>query len=46
MARMRVFIVLLLAVTAGGVLAYGTYNFMNNQPVRKNNAGPEMMRNT
>ena len=30
MARMRVFIVLVLAITAGGGLAYGTYNYMSN----------------
>ena len=28
MARMRVFIVLVLALTAGGALAFGTYNYM------------------
>jgi pilus assembly protein CpaB len=34
MARMRVFMVLVLAVTAGGALAFGTYNFVHNQPAR------------
>ena len=34
MARMRVFIVLLLAVTAGGVLAYGTYNYVQQVPAK------------
>jgi pilus assembly protein CpaB len=31
MARMRVFIVFVLAITAGGALAFGTYNFMQQQ---------------
>src|SRR5882724_3616447 len=30
MARMRVFMVFVLAVTAGGALAFGTYNFMQH----------------
>jgi pilus assembly protein CpaB len=30
MARIRVFLVLVLALTAGGVLAYGTYNYMQS----------------
>jgi pilus assembly protein CpaB len=30
MARMRVFLVLLLALTAGGALALGTYNYVSN----------------
>ena len=30
MARMRVFIVFVLAITAGGALAFGTYNFVQN----------------
>jgi pilus assembly protein CpaB len=30
MARIRVFLVLVLALTAGGVLAFGTYNYMQN----------------
>ncbi|MGE5246238.1 MAG: Flp pilus assembly protein CpaB [Betaproteobacteria bacterium] len=34
MARMRIFIVLVLALTAGGVLAFGTYNYMQNAPTR------------
>lgn len=34
MARMRVFMVLVLAITAGGALAFGTYNFMQQTPVR------------
>src|SRR5205814_3363512 len=34
MARMRVFIVLLLAVTAGVVLAYGTYNNLKQIPAK------------
>jgi pilus assembly protein CpaB len=32
MARMRVFMVLVLALTAGGALAFGTYNFVQNRP--------------
>jgi pilus assembly protein CpaB len=32
MGRVRVFIVLALAVTAGGVFAYGTYNYVQNLP--------------
>ena len=32
MARMRVFLVLVLAVTAGGALAFGTYNYVQRQP--------------
>ena len=30
MARMRVFLVLLLALTAGGALAFGTYNYVSS----------------
>jgi pilus assembly protein CpaB len=32
MARIRVFIVLALALSAGGVLAFGTYNFVQQRP--------------
>jgi pilus assembly protein CpaB len=32
---MRVFLVLLLALTAGGALAYGTYNYVQNAPVER-----------
>ena len=32
MARMRVFMVFVLAVTAGGALAFGTYNLVQRQP--------------
>jgi pilus assembly protein CpaB len=32
MGRVRVFLVLALAVTAGGVFAYGTYNYVQNLP--------------
>jgi pilus assembly protein CpaB len=35
--RNRIFAVLALAVLAGGGLAYGTYNFINNQPVKSVN---------
>jgi pilus assembly protein CpaB len=31
MARIRIFVVLALALTSGGVLAYATYNFVQNQ---------------
>src|SRR5947209_1334662 len=34
MARMRVFMVLALAITAGGALAFGTYNYMQHLPAR------------
>ena len=34
MARMRVFIVLVLAITAGGGLALATYNYMQKLPAR------------
>jgi pilus assembly protein CpaB len=34
MARMRVTLVLLVALAAGGGLAYGTYNYMQNVPVK------------
>jgi pilus assembly protein CpaB len=36
--RNRVFAVIAIAVLAGGGLAYGTYNFMQNQPVKTVNA--------
>ena len=32
MARIRIFIVLALAVVAGGTFAYGTYNYVQNVP--------------
>jgi pilus assembly protein CpaB len=34
MARMRVFLVLVLALTAGGVMAFGTYNYIQKIPVQ------------
>ena len=34
MARMRVFIVLVMAVAAGGVFAFGTYNYVQNLPAK------------
>lgn len=34
MNRMRIFLVLVIAVIAGGGLAYGTYNYLQNVPVR------------
>src|ERR1700736_5752291 len=34
MARMRVFMVFVLAITAGGALAFGTYNYMQHLPTR------------
>ena len=30
MARIRVFVVLVLSLTAGGVLAFGTYNYVQS----------------
>jgi pilus assembly protein CpaB len=34
MARMRVFMVFVLAMTAGGALAFATYNYVQRQPAR------------
>jgi pilus assembly protein CpaB len=34
MARIRLFLILVLAVSAGGALAYGTYNYLQNAPVK------------
>jgi pilus assembly protein CpaB len=34
MARIRIFLVLVLAITAGGALAFGTYNYMQKLPAR------------
>jgi pilus assembly protein CpaB len=34
MARIRLFAVLAIALTAGGALAYGTYNYLQNVPVK------------
>jgi len=34
MARMRVFMVFVLAISAGGALAFGTYNYLQHMPVR------------
>ena len=34
MARMRVFMVFVLAMTAGGALAFGTYNYVQNLPAK------------
>ncbi len=34
MARIRVFVVMAIALTAGVALAYGTYNYLQNQPAR------------
>jgi pilus assembly protein CpaB len=34
MARMRVFIVFVLAIAAGGVFAFGTYNYVQKMPAR------------
>ena len=34
MARMRVFMVFALAIAAGGTLAFGTYNFMQQRPAQ------------
>src|SRR6185436_5954175 len=38
--RSRIFAVLAMAILAGGGLAYGTYNFMQNQPVKTAAAAP------
>src|SRR4029079_1769859 len=35
--RSRIFAVLAIAILAGGGLAYGTYNFMQNQPAKQVN---------
>ena len=35
MARMRVFMVFVLAMTAGGALAFGTYNYMQRLPAKQ-----------
>ena len=40
MGRVRVFIVLALAVTAGGVFAFGTYNYVQGLP--KQGSGPAL----
>ena len=34
MARMRVFMVFVLAITAGGALAFGTYNYVQHLPTK------------
>jgi pilus assembly protein CpaB len=34
MARIRVFMVFVLAITAGGALAFGTYNYMQQRPAQ------------
>ena len=34
MARMRVFVVLALAIAAGGTFAFGTYRYMQNVPAQ------------
>ena len=34
MARMRVFLVFVLAITAGGALAFGTYNYVQHLPAK------------
>jgi len=39
--RNRVFAVVAIAVLAGGGLAYGTYNFMQNQPIKTVNAATQ-----
>lgn len=40
MARIRFFAVLVLALTAGGALAYGTYNYMQNAPAAQTSTIP------
>jgi pilus assembly protein CpaB len=39
--RNRIFAVIAIAVLAGGGLAYGTYNFMQNQPIKTVNAATQ-----
>ena len=39
--RNRIFAVIAIAILAGGGLAYGTYNFMQNQPVQTVNAATQ-----
>ncbi len=34
MARIRILVILILAIGAGGALAYGTYNYLQNVPVK------------
>ena len=34
MARIRIFAVLVIALTAGGVLAFATYNYVQNVPAK------------
>ena len=40
MARRRIFMVFVLAVTAGGALAFGTYNYVQQQPSAQGTAIP------
>ncbi len=40
MARIRIFVILALALTAGGVLAFGTYNYLQSAPTVKTVAVP------
>ena len=40
MTRVRVFIVFVLAVTAGGVFAFGTYNYVQKMPAQKTEKMP------
>ena len=40
MARMRVFIVFVLAMTAGGAFAFGTYNYMQKHAGRRTRPMP------
>ncbi len=44
MARMRVFIVLALAIAAGGTFAFGTYRYMQNVPTRTVGGADEQCR--
>ena len=37
MARMRIFLVLALAVSCGGALAYATYNYVQRAPAQTSN---------
>jgi pilus assembly protein CpaB len=40
MARRRIFMVFVLAITAGGALALGTYNYVQQMPTAQGNAIP------
>ena len=43
MARMRVFMVFVLAMTAGGALAFGTYNYVQHLPAKTVSIAPQFL---